>query len=61
LFFSEKLFSKFFICFSSSEYFYLTCLYPSIIMPVPSRSRVYPDININKPREYWDYECHQIG
>lgn len=29
-------------------------------MPVPSRSRVYPDININKPREYWDYECHQI-
>ncbi|KAF7639224.1 Protein kinase domain-containing protein [Meloidogyne graminicola] len=29
-------------------------------MPVPSRSRVYSDININKPREYWDYECHQI-
>ncbi|KAL7071898.1 hypothetical protein ACQ4LE_008491 [Meloidogyne hapla] len=29
-------------------------------MPVPSRSRVYTDININKPREYWDYECHQI-
>lgn len=29
-------------------------------MPIPSRSRVYPDINLNKPREYWDYECHPI-
>lgn len=29
-------------------------------MPTPSRSRVYPDINLNKPREYWDYECHPI-
>jgi len=29
-------------------------------MPVPSRSRVYADINLNKPRDYWDYECHPI-
>jgi hypothetical protein len=30
-------------------------------MPIPSRARVYADVNVNKPREYWDYECHQIG
>lgn len=29
-------------------------------MPIPSRSRVYPDVNLNKPRDYWDYECHPI-
>ncbi|KAL3074874.1 hypothetical protein niasHS_014319 [Heterodera schachtii] len=29
-------------------------------MPTPSRARVYADVNVNKPREYWDYECHQI-
>uniref|UniRef100_A0A914HG98 non-specific serine/threonine protein kinase n=1 Tax=Globodera rostochiensis TaxID=31243 RepID=A0A914HG98_GLORO len=29
-------------------------------MPIPSRARVYADINVNRPREYWDYECHQI-
>lgn len=29
-------------------------------MPIPSRARVYADVNVNKPREYWDYECHQI-
>ncbi|VDK47385.1 unnamed protein product [Anisakis simplex] len=29
-------------------------------MPVPSRARVYADINQQKPREYWDYECHII-
>jgi len=32
----------------------------AIKMPVPSRSRVYADVNANKPREYWDYECHLI-
>lgn len=29
-------------------------------MPLPSRSRVYPDVNINRPREYWDYEIHTV-
>jgi casein kinase II subunit alpha len=29
-------------------------------MPLPSRSRIYTDVNHQKPREYWDYECHVI-
>uniref|UniRef100_A0A915DWZ0 Casein kinase II subunit alpha n=1 Tax=Ditylenchus dipsaci TaxID=166011 RepID=A0A915DWZ0_9BILA len=29
-------------------------------MPVPSRSRVYPDVNLNKPRDYWDYEWVKV-
>ena len=29
-------------------------------MPLPSRSRVYADVNSCKPREYWDYESHVI-
>uniref|UniRef100_A0A6Q2YBX0 non-specific serine/threonine protein kinase n=1 Tax=Esox lucius TaxID=8010 RepID=A0A6Q2YBX0_ESOLU len=28
--------------------------------PVPSRSRVYPDVNTKRPREYWDYESHVV-
>uniref|UniRef100_A0AAY4CGT4 Protein kinase domain-containing protein n=1 Tax=Denticeps clupeoides TaxID=299321 RepID=A0AAY4CGT4_9TELE len=28
--------------------------------PVPSRSRVYPDVNTLRPREYWDYESHVV-
>uniref|UniRef100_A0AAQ5ZUP5 non-specific serine/threonine protein kinase n=1 Tax=Amphiprion ocellaris TaxID=80972 RepID=A0AAQ5ZUP5_AMPOC len=28
--------------------------------PVPSRSRVYPDVNTQRPREYWDYESHVV-
>ncbi|KAI5091903.1 casein kinase II alpha 1 subunit [Silurus meridionalis] len=28
--------------------------------PVTSRSRVYPDINTQRPREYWDYESHVV-
>ncbi|XP_049622642.1 casein kinase II subunit alpha-like [Suncus etruscus] len=24
--------------------------------PVPSQSRVYKDVNLHKPREYWDYQ-----
>uniref|UniRef100_A0A8C7HQG2 non-specific serine/threonine protein kinase n=1 Tax=Oncorhynchus kisutch TaxID=8019 RepID=A0A8C7HQG2_ONCKI len=27
---------------------------------VPSRSRVYPDVNTQRPREYWDYESHVV-
>lgn len=29
-------------------------------MSVISRSRVYHDVNQQKPRDYWDYECHMI-
>ena len=29
-------------------------------MPLPSRARVYSDVNIHRPREYWDYETHQV-
>ncbi|XP_072371334.1 casein kinase II subunit alpha isoform X3 [Scyliorhinus torazame] len=28
--------------------------------PVPSRARVYTDVNTHKPREYWDYESHVV-
>ena len=31
-----------------------------INMPAPSRSRVYADVNTHRPREYWDYEQHQV-
>ncbi|OON22836.1 kinase domain protein, partial [Opisthorchis viverrini] len=29
-------------------------------MPVASKARVYADVTANRPREYWDYEAHQI-
>jgi casein kinase II subunit alpha len=29
-------------------------------MATPSQSRVYSDVNAHKPREYWDYETHQV-
>lgn len=29
-------------------------------MPLPSRARVYADVNTHKPREYWDYESHVV-
>ncbi|CAD6184143.1 unnamed protein product [Caenorhabditis auriculariae] len=28
--------------------------------PIPSRSRVYADVNPSRAREYWDYESHVI-
>ncbi|XP_025032073.1 casein kinase II subunit alpha-like [Python bivittatus] len=28
--------------------------------PVPSRARVYTDVNTQRPREYWDYESHVV-
>ncbi|XP_069077197.1 casein kinase II subunit alpha-like isoform X2 [Pleurodeles waltl] len=28
--------------------------------PVPSRARVYSDVNTQRPREYWDYESHVV-
>ena len=29
-------------------------------MPAPSRARVYAEVNIQRPREYWDYESHVV-
>ncbi|ETE61504.1 hypothetical protein L345_12743, partial [Ophiophagus hannah] len=28
--------------------------------PVPSRARVYTDVNTQRPCEYWDYESHVV-
>ncbi|XP_061641448.1 casein kinase II subunit alpha isoform X2 [Phyllopteryx taeniolatus] len=28
--------------------------------PVPSRARVYNEVNTHRPREYWDYESHVV-
>lgn len=30
-------------------------------MPFPSRSKVYADVNEQKTRDYWDYDCHVIA
>jgi len=30
------------------------------IMPLPSRSRVYPEVNTHRSRDYWDYESHVV-
>lgn len=27
---------------------------------MPSRARVYADVNTQRPREYWDYESHVV-
>lgn len=32
----------------------------SMAGPVPSRARVYADVNTQRPREYWDYESHVV-
>lgn len=29
-------------------------------MPLPSRARIYCDVNSHRSREYWDYEAHVI-
>lgn len=29
-------------------------------MPLPSRARVYADVNAQKPKEYWDYDTYSI-
>lgn len=29
-------------------------------MAVPSRARVYADVNSQNPREYWDYESYVV-
>lgn len=30
-------------------------------MALPSRARVYTDVNSHKPREYWDYESYVVN
>ncbi|CAG2105155.1 unnamed protein product [Medioppia subpectinata] len=32
----------------------------SSVMPLPSRSRVYTDVNSHRSRDYWDYESHVV-
>lgn len=32
----------------------------SVRMALPSRARVYADVNSHKPREYWDYESYVV-
>ena len=29
-------------------------------MPAASRARVYADVNLHRPRDYWDYESHSV-
>lgn len=29
-------------------------------MSLPSRARVYTDVNSHKPRDYWDYESYVV-
>lgn len=36
------------------------CFRGSMSGPVPSRARVYADVNTQRPREYWDYESHVV-
>ncbi|VDL85761.1 unnamed protein product [Schistocephalus solidus] len=31
------------------------------VMPVPSKARVYADVNLNRPQEYWDYENYTVN
>nr|CAD7405528.1 unnamed protein product [Timema cristinae] len=38
----------------------LSQFYWAAVMALPSRARVYADINSHKPREYWDYESYVV-
>ena len=42
---------------------YVILSYPQVInsqsMNGTSRARVYADVNVHNPTEYWDYENHQ--
>lgn len=29
-------------------------------MPAPSRARVYAEVNLQRSRDYWDYESHVV-
>ncbi|TPP63744.1 Alpha subunit of casein kinase II [Fasciola gigantica] len=29
-------------------------------MPLPSKARVYAEVNLNRPRDYWDYESYEV-
>lgn len=43
-----------------------TCLEDNLLkfvtrsMAVPSRARIYADVNTHKPREYWEYESYIV-
>lgn len=39
---------------------YYFCSKSSYEMALPSRARVYADVNSHKPREYWDYESYVV-
>nr|CAD7430156.1 unnamed protein product [Timema monikensis] len=42
------------LCCSRSQFYW------AAVMALPSRARVYADINSHKPREYWDYESYVV-
>ncbi|GIX90054.1 casein kinase II subunit alpha [Caerostris extrusa] len=48
-----------FILVVSKLFNFLVC-FTSRVMPLPSRARVYADVNSHRPREYWDYESHVV-
>lgn len=40
--------------------YFVNSLVRNNIMAVPSRARVYAEVNSHKPREYWDYESYVV-
>lgn len=60
-----------YVCYSSrstlcifsvtGEVNYNICFLAILAMQVQSRARIYADVNLNKPREYWDYENFTIN
>ena len=32
----------------------------AVMAPRPSTARVYADVNMHRPREYWDYESYVV-
>ena len=63
-------FRQFFVCFRvnvktdiiaiSGIYSRVLWTSSSSVMPLPSRSRVYADVNSHRSRDYWDYESHVV-
>eukprot|EP00080_Pristionchus_pacificus_P005601 PDM65621.1 protein kinase [Pristionchus pacificus] len=41
-------------------FFLFEIIFSEAMAPLPSKSKVYADVNPQKPREYWDYEAHMI-
>lgn len=42
------------------QYLFTTSIKYSSNMALPSRARVYADVNSQKPREYWDYDSYVV-